>query len=1070
MLPQNKTYKGLNCSAGRYQPDTASAACLPCVPGKFKSDAGTTECVDCAVNTFSKLPGSSSCENCGVGEKSEEGSANCLNCDAGEAGTGTDGACELCIKGRYRQSKKDDEWKFTITAQDITASAGITVTQTILGDVVSGKLKTALTGADTTSMVVTGSTGGSFISTTDIVIGTGNTATTVAHTTITTVANTPTDPTTCVDCPAGWSSEVGSTKCQSCEAGSFSNEKGKECTACIKGHYRQSKKDDEWTFTITTQDITANAGVTVTQTILGDVVTGTLRTALTGTGTKTIVVAATTGGSFVATTDIVIGNGDGTALAIAHSTITNARKITPTDPTTCVGCPKGYYTDDVGQASCLPCIPGQFNDATGAVICKDCRINSYSTSKNRQVPCDACAEGRSSKPGSTKCSDCTPGKFVKEVDNQEVCEMCPTGYEQSEADKKNCSICEIGYESKVGASSCDKCGEGSYGSEAKVCTDCPAGYYQDIRGELNCVACPFDTYLTETGKKSKAECTSCSDPKIDMPHTSTDGLDARISSASCICSGANPTDKKNPDGFYTNALGRCVECPNGADCSTKSGLALAELTAKPGYWRPDLTTDTFSPCVVGYSSLDAQELADARCCPVNITTNTSICSNTTFKNTNEQCKKEYAGTLCLVCAEGYVKQGTTCIECEGGASISIAALPLIGLLLGLFFLLVIFLICGKKAEKTAESGNKWFGQVKIILSFLQIFSSMPGVLDGVPWPKPFLQFSLPLNIFNMDFLAILAKSGCSLNVRFYDKFILHMMLPVGCLLVIGMAYFIAKTCCVKKDDTQKQENMKETASKAVILIILLIFPGLATKIFTIFKCKTIEGIPGSLLVEDYDQRCYEGEHFTYMIVGGIFLCLYVLGIPLIMFLLLWRNKKHLHDEKSPKHHLIKKALGGMYTQYEPAYWWFEIFLLINKTMMCGGLVMAAPGTPLQVLIAMLIMLVHLLVVLKLAPYESNGEDASSLISSLTLTLTTIGGMVIMMENRDAPNSEFLANILIAISVTCIASQIGITIFVDCGVWEKICTKKNSLPETTKIVPLQNDGEEGINARAKNAWD
>merc|ERR1719162_2545385 len=120
-------------------------------------------------------------------------------------------------------------------------------------------------------MVVTGSPGDSFISTTDIVIGTGDTATTIAHTTITTVANTPTDPTTCVDCPAGWSSEDGSTKCQSCEAGSFSNEKGKECSACIKGQYRQSK-EDEWTFTITPQAITASAGVTVTQTVSSDVV------------------------------------------------------------------------------------------------------------------------------------------------------------------------------------------------------------------------------------------------------------------------------------------------------------------------------------------------------------------------------------------------------------------------------------------------------------------------------------------------------------------------------------------------------------------------------------------------------------------------------------------------------------------------------------------------------------------------------------------------------------------------------------------------------------------------------
>merc|ERR1711865_1327667 len=364
----------------------------------------------------------------------------------------------------------------------------------------------------------------------------------------------------------------------------------------------------------------------------------------------------------------------------------------------------------------------------------------------------------------------------------------------------------------------------------------------------------------------------------------------------------------------------------------------------------------------------------------------------------------------------------------------------------------------------ATSANNWFGQAKIMLSFLQIFSALPGVLDGVPWPKSFLQFSLPLNIFNMDFLAVLAKSGCSLNVRFYDKFILHMMLPVGCLLVIVLAYFIAKTVC-SKEDKQKQKNMKETASKAVILVILLIFPGLDTKIFTIFKCKTIEGIPGSLLVEDYDQPCYEGEHFTFMMVGVVFLCLYVLGIPLIMFLLLWHNKKHLHDEKSPKHHIIKNALGGMYTQYEPSYWWFEIFLLMNKTAMCGGLVMAAPGTPLQVLIATLIMLSHLLVVLKLSPYKSTGEDTSSFLSSLTLMLTTIGGIVLIMDGKvEGPkqtfNSEALAYILIAISVLCIASQIGITIFVDCGVWERCCGKKKKNDEDlnksykTKVQPIE----------------
>ena len=87
----------------------------------------------------------------------------------------------MCSKGQYRQSKTD-EWTFTIKTQDITASAGVTVTQTISSDVVvTGTLKTALTGADTKSMVVTASNSGSFIKSTDIVIGIGNTATEYAY-------------------------------------------------------------------------------------------------------------------------------------------------------------------------------------------------------------------------------------------------------------------------------------------------------------------------------------------------------------------------------------------------------------------------------------------------------------------------------------------------------------------------------------------------------------------------------------------------------------------------------------------------------------------------------------------------------------------------------------------------------------------------------------------------------------------------------------------------------------------------------------------------------------------------
>ena len=243
---------------------------------------------------------------------------------------------------------------------------------------------------------------------------------------------------------------------------------------------------------------------------------------------------------------------------------------------------------------------------------------------------------------------------------------------------------------------------------------------------------------------------------------------------------------------------------------------------------------------------------------------------------------------------------------------------------------------------------------------------MPGVLDGVPWPKSFLQFALPLRIANLDFLAILSSAGCRLNVRFYDQFLLSMIMPVGTFVVVVMAYFCVKLCCMR-GKKEKLEQLQTTASKSVILLILLLYPGISTKVFTMFRCKSIDGIDGPLLVEDYHQRCYTGEHATWMTLGIIFLCVYVLGIPLVMGLLLRWNRAHLHDTSSDKHALVSGSLGGMYDQYEPMYWWFEIFLLLNKTIMCGGLVMVSPGTSLQVLIATLIMLSHMLFVLKLAP-------------------------------------------------------------------------------------------------------
>ena len=48
-----------------------------------------------------------------------------------------------------------------------------------------------------------------------------------------------------------------------------------------------------------------------------------------------------------------------------------------------------------------------------------------------------------------------------------------------------------------------------------------------------------------------------------------------------------------------------------------------------------------------------------------------------------------------------------------------------------------------KHEKV-ETAETIFGQIKILISFLQIMSSMPTVMESVPWPEAFLSFSVIL--------------------------------------------------------------------------------------------------------------------------------------------------------------------------------------------------------------------------------------------------------------------------------------------------------------------------------------
>ena len=131
--------------------------------------------------------------------------------------------------------------------------------------------------------------------------------------------------------------------------------------------------------------------------------------------------------------------------------------------------------------------------------------------------------------------------------------------------------------------------------------------------------------------------------------------------------------------------------------------------------------------------------------------------------------------------------------------------------------------------------------------------------------------------------------------------------------------------------------------------------------------------------------------------------------------------------------------------------------------MCGGLVILNPGSPTQVVCAILIMLLHLLLVLKTAPYVRESEDWTAFASSLGLTLTYVGALIKMLKVRqrskyDSNELYYADTAMNILPIACVSIVVLIMILVDGGLLNYIQGKRSqkSNESLTQVQPFNDD--------------
>ena len=267
-------------------------------------------------------------------------------------------------------------------------------------------------------------------------------------------------------------------------------------------------------------------------------------------------------------------------------------------------------TDCFGRFLCSFFVPRSF------LLCllPSFNLASYDTGreaikKNEGGPeiCSQCVVGkaRSAQPLCTDSDSCEPTS----------CGDCGVGLAAPLVGQENCTVCSSGkFAAVVKTVECQDCTAGRYTDteQSEICTICPGGYFSADAAATLCNGCLVGTYSPGTGEAT--ECTTCkaTPDTLYAGITATEctgcvsPLEIRIGSLS-----ASVNDCACPDNTYlskgTLAVSPvCSNCPDGGYCPQGTSN-ITEVSANPGYWRPNRQTKQFWKCPVSVQTQDGTQ-------------------------------------------------------------------------------------------------------------------------------------------------------------------------------------------------------------------------------------------------------------------------------------------------------------------------------------------------------------------------------------------------------------------------------------------------------------------------------
>jgi hypothetical protein len=374
--------------------------------------------------------------------------------------------------------------------------------------------------------------------------------------------------------------------------------------------------------------------------------------------------------------------------------------------------------------------------------------------------------------------------------------------------------------------------------------------------------------------------------------------------------------------------------------------------------------------------------------------------------------------------DGFALSAGTCVSCDDvGVATAIGGVVLTLVVLAL----TAWWFAVRKAEhlKSLADGNA-MSFAKTALGYAQILAPLSStfLVELGPYFGSLTKF---LAAFNLDFVSFLPL-GCVSSMNHHSRLLMYTLvvgvLDIGCL-------------AVQRFVVSKQAG--QSLLTAAFFVNSLLLPQVSMAIFDTFPCRKFDGDYGTFLASDMTIDCLSATHGTMRVYATVMIFVFPIGMPLLSFWLLMRNKhkldpgqdaierSHAMRRDGTRHDALKETislrndhgdilhLSFLYESYEPKFWWYEILEVYRRIVLTGGLRIMEGGGGAQYGVALLICTISLRTVAVKKPFVTLAANRVNEIASWGLLLTLIGAMVTASnENVDgSAASNVLLDVLLA---------------------------------------------------------